>query len=444
MITKELQIDNLSSSFDDFFNDEENLVINLDDETVNENEEGWHILIVDDEPQVHEVTKMVLKTINFEDLPMVTHSAYSGIEAKEILKKNINFALILLDVVMETNESGLQLVNYIRKELKNKSVRIVLRTGQPGLSPEEDVVKKYDIDDYKSKSELTSQKLITSIYSSLRAYQEIIRIDKIVNEKIAEIVTLKDELEQSIVAARRIQTAMLPQVDYVSKYLSNFIVYYVPKDVVSGDFYWFTQYQDISFFANVDCSGHGVPGAMVSIFGYNLLNQIIENEHIFEPNEILKNLDSRLNKYLNKENEKANKFTMDISVLAIDHVNKHVSFSCANHTVFLILNNELIEIQGDKVHVGDNEGDSVQFTINELTLANDDKIFLFTDGITDQFGGSDDKKYGIKRLREILNTNKSKPLDTLMSLLTNEFDSWRANSTQTDDICFIGLQPFNK
>lgn len=146
--------------------------------------EYWKVLVVDDEKSVHTVTKIVLDTFIFDDKKIEILDAYSALEAKEILKEHSDIALILLDVVMETNEAGLDLVKYIRNEIKNLDVRIVIRTGQPGVAPEEKVIQEYDINDYKDKTELTSTKLFSTVYTSLRSYQNIINIVKLQQDKL--------------------------------------------------------------------------------------------------------------------------------------------------------------------------------------------------------------------------------------------------------------------
>ena len=133
----------------------------------------WNIMIVDDEKEIHNVTKLALNQFTFESRGINFISAYSGKEAKQLFQAHKDIALILLDVVMETDNAGLQVAKYIREELANQQTRIVLRTGQPGLAPEEKVIVEYDINDYKEKTELTRQKLFTTVVSSLRSYRQI-------------------------------------------------------------------------------------------------------------------------------------------------------------------------------------------------------------------------------------------------------------------------------
>jgi len=157
----------------------------------------WNILIVDDDKEVHDLTEMVFKKFTFEEKGINFEHAYSAFEAKNILKTSDNIALVLLDVVMEEIDSGLKLVQYIRDELQNDSVRIILRTGQPGVAPEEKIVRDYDINDYKSKSELSEMNLITTIISSLRSYSSLIRIKEEVAKNIAQEKKLTQQARTS-------------------------------------------------------------------------------------------------------------------------------------------------------------------------------------------------------------------------------------------------------
>lgn len=142
------------------------------------NKDCWNILIVDDEEIIHKITKMVLSEVIYKGMKINFISAYSGEEAKQILKEQSNIAIVLLDVVMETDDAGLQVAKFIREELKNKEIRIILRTGQPGQAPEKNVIDEYDINDYKEKTELTSQKLYTCIITGLHSYMDIQTIEK--------------------------------------------------------------------------------------------------------------------------------------------------------------------------------------------------------------------------------------------------------------------------
>ncbi|TDT72525.1 response regulator receiver domain-containing protein [Hypnocyclicus thermotrophus] len=174
-------------------------------ETIKNNEKNigkkkWKIIIADDEPDIHSVTKLVLKDFKYDNKKLELINCYNDKETKHALINNKDTAIILLDVVMNKNNSGLEIVKFIRNELNNRSIRIILRTGQPGLAPERNIILNYDINDYKEKTELTAQKLITSIISSLRAYKEIINIErnKLVLEKIISIAPKLFKLEHNL------------------------------------------------------------------------------------------------------------------------------------------------------------------------------------------------------------------------------------------------------
>ncbi len=139
---------------------------------------GWKIAIIDDEPEVHQVTRFVLRSLELEDRPLQFLSAYSGAEGLQLFEQHQDIAIAFVDVVMETDHAGLELIKQIRNQLNNHAVRIILRTGQPGQAPEDDVIRDYDINDYKAKTELTANKLRTCVYASLRSYRDIVTIEQ--------------------------------------------------------------------------------------------------------------------------------------------------------------------------------------------------------------------------------------------------------------------------
>ncbi|MEC4989980.1 MAG: response regulator [Oscillatoria sp. PMC 1068.18] len=186
--------ENLNSSKDEANQD---LVFAEEDTTESSSSETyWKLLIVDDDAQVHKVTQLALKNFVFENKKIEFFSAYSQAEAQEIINKHPDIALILLDIVMDKDDSGLELINYIRNYLKNEISRIIIRTGQPGKVPENTVILNYDVDSYKTKTELTKSKLITTVVTGLRAFREIEKLDRnkdnleaIITERTQELKT---------------------------------------------------------------------------------------------------------------------------------------------------------------------------------------------------------------------------------------------------------------
>lgn len=417
----------------------------IDDEAdveTREEDSKWRILIVDDEPDIHATSRLLLKGFTYLDRGLDIQSAYSGEEACRRLRDDEQYALILLDVVMEKDTAGLEVVEFVRNVLNNKHTRVVLRTGQPGVAPEEDIIIKYDIDDYKSKTELTVQKLHTLVVSSLRSYNETMRIEAIVQERTHELQEKNKEIMESIESALRIQTAILPSIEYINQFLPKFGIYYKPKDIVSGDFYWFSQLGSKSIVANVDCTGHGIPGAIMSVFAYNLLNQVVNFQAVTDPMRILAVLDAQLSTMLmnDKQTGKVSE-GMDMNIVTIDHSEGIVEFAGANRPLYHARNGVLTEYPGDKFPIGDHIVTDKQFSKHLIKLEPKDRIYLFTDGIVDQFGYESGKKYSTKRLKEFLQRTCDLNFSEQLVELNMEFESWRKNMQQTDDICFICIEP---
>lgn len=241
---------------------------------------GWRVLIVDDEPAMHVVTRLALSDLRFRDRGLSFLSAFSGAEAVQLLAREQDVALILLDVVMESEDAGLRVIRQVREQLGNDQVRIVLRTGQPGQAPERDVVLAYDINDYKEKTELTAQKLATTVVSSLRAYQaitEVARLNRELEQKVrertadleqkaAELRRSLEALEQGERAGRRVQFKLLPQSPkrFGDDQFSHLLQ---PSEIMSGDFVdYFPIAPGQVLFYIADVSGHGVASAFVTVY----------------------------------------------------------------------------------------------------------------------------------------------------------------------------------
>jgi len=212
---------------DELFFAEEEIEVEEKEERAN-----WKILVVDDEEEIHSVTKMVLSNLKFDNVGIDIISAYSGEEAKKKLKEIDGIALAFLDVVMETEHSGLDLVKYIREELKNDIIRIILRTGQPGQAPEREVIKNYEINDYKEKSELTSKKLYTSVITALRSYQNINTINKS-KRGLENIIKASGSLF-TIESVKKLANGILTQLTSILK-IEDGILYMEIKGLSTGE-----------------------------------------------------------------------------------------------------------------------------------------------------------------------------------------------------------------
>ncbi|MBN2519621.1 MAG: SpoIIE family protein phosphatase [Bacteroidales bacterium] len=434
---------------DDIFAPEDNLDYS---EPKHGDSHNWNILVVDDEEDVHAITHLSLSDFQYNKKSVFLLNAKSGEEAKEILNQRDDIALILLDVVMETANAGLELVKYIRNDLKNSIVRIILRTGQPGVAPENEVVKNYDINDYQTKADLTENRLYTIVTSSLRAYESLITIDnynrrleQMVEERTEEVKRKSNEIIESIKYASRIQGALLPSEEYLETTLNNYFVYYQPLNIVSGDFYWVKQIENITIIAVADCTGHGVPGAFMSILGIAFLNELITHRKHVTAAGYLTELRELIKKSLNQTGKDCEVVDgMDMTLVIIDKNQYKMHFAGANNKILILKNNkssatEIIEYKGDRMPVGIHIKEKSNFTNQEINIHKGDNLYMFSDGIIDQFGGENNKKFSLSQLKQILNEIQFLPMENQKRFIIEKFQNWKNNYYQIDDVLLMGI-----
>jgi serine phosphatase RsbU (regulator of sigma subunit) len=285
-----------------------------------------------------------------------------------------------------------------------------------------------------------------------RKQNEIIANQKLEVEKQKEVVDEKNKnITDSINYALRIQRSFLPKEDELKKYLGEHFIIYRPKDIVSGDFYWMTPVSnaenDLLVLAVGDCTGHGVPGAMMTMIGNTLLNQTIGNFAINTPAEALDFLNKELPKNLKKQNQQSEiKDGMDMVMCELDRKNMKMYFSGANNTLYLIRDNVLTEFKGDKQAISaSDEATKKPFTPHEIDIFEGDCFYMSTDGIADQFGGLAGKKFKSSRLKELLIRISDKEMIEQKKSVEAEIDEWMfpnatINYEQVDDICIIGFK----
>lgn len=270
-----------------------------------------------------------------------------------------------------------------------------------------------------------------------------------VTERTKELQEKNKDILSSITYAKRIQEAILPPLNEVKKHFPNSFIYYSPKDIVSGDFYWFGTKNNKCILAAVDCTGHGVPGAFMSMIGHNLLHQIVVKEDVIIPSEILNKLDKAVVKALKQDDNFDTKDGMDMSLIVFDKETKELEFAGAYRPLYLFKNKELIKIEADKYPIGG--GKQIQenklFTNHKIDITKGDIIYLFTDGYPDQFGGIDEqarglggKKIMVKKFQEIIKQNIDLDMQNQEGELKSYFNEWKGNLEQVDDILVIGIK----
>ncbi|MFC2103824.1 tetratricopeptide repeat protein [Bacteroidota bacterium] len=251
----------------------------------------------------------------------------------------------------------------------------------------------------------------------------------------------KRQITDSIEYASRIQTAILPPVDFISKVIPDYFILYKPRDIVSGDFYWITYKDGKIVVAVVDCTGHGVPGAFMSMLGFAFLNEIVNKERDLKANEILNYLRDYVKKSLRqtgKEDEA--KDGMDIALCIIDSDNLKLQYSGAYNPLYLIRNDDFITLKADRMPIGIHIIEKESFTNHEIDIQKDDIIYIFTDGYIDQFGGPKSSKFKLTPFKEMLISIKDRSLSEQKKLLEEEFNNWKGQRDQIDDVLIMGIK----
>jgi serine phosphatase RsbU (regulator of sigma subunit) len=282
---------------------------------------------------------------------------------------------------------------------------------------------------------------------SLRRSNQLLKEKELAGIEIAaqkEQLSLKNKnITESINYAKRIQEAMLPSPETFSKFLPESFVFYNPKDIVSGDFYWINQSGNKIFLAAVDCTGHGVPGALMSMIGNELIRNIINVQKITEPAQILDKLNYGISDSFNKEIDRITlKDGMDLSFCVLDLENKMLEFAGAFNPIYLVRDEKITEMRGNRYSVGLAEDPNRQkFTNHVVPLLKNDIIYMFTDGYVDQFGGPKDKKFMYRRFRHLLLTIHKLNMEQQLMIIKDTIEEWTGKMEQIDDILVIGFRP---
>ncbi|MDP1802608.1 MAG: two-component regulator propeller domain-containing protein [Bacteroidota bacterium] len=270
--------------------------------------------------------------------------------------------------------------------------------------------------------------------------------NKILENKVAErtreLEEKNNDITSSITYAKRIQEAILPSKDQIFKKLNRAFILYQPKDIVSGDFYWFAEKNGIKILAVVDCTGHGVPGAFMSMIGHNLLHQIVSEKGITDPADILNNLHKGVQEALRQgQNEINTNDGMDVSLITINDTTKEIKWAGANRPLITVdSTGEFLKFDGNKFPVGGAQLDINRvFTTQIIKLKNPAMAYLTSDGYADQFGGDRGKKYMVKRFHDLLCTIHLHSPDDQKKELMLSFNEWRQNHEQVDDVLVVGI-----
>jgi serine phosphatase RsbU (regulator of sigma subunit) len=290
---------------------------------------------------------------------------------------------------------------------------------------------------------------------NLKEYSE--EMEEKVRERTAEVVRQKEEIEKqseqiaelyeqvkdSILYAKRIQEAILPSKEEINHSLKQSMVLFRPKDIVSGDFYWFSEKHDRIIIAAADCTGHGVPGALMSMIGSSLLNEIVNEKGIIQPDEVLLALKHGVIKALNKHpSSDQTKDGMDIALCSIPRDGNIFDFAGANNPLWLVRDGDIIEFRGDRQPVGI-YGDNLDtpYTNHKVEVQQGDVVYIFSDGYADQFGGPSGKKFKYSQFKKLLIQINNEPMEVQKEILNTRIEEWMGDQEeQIDDILVVGIR----
>jgi serine phosphatase RsbU (regulator of sigma subunit) len=281
--------------------------------------------------------------------------------------------------------------------------------------------------------------VITFIFWNI-SFRKEVKLRLVAEEKLKETLNeveeKQKEITDSINYAKRIQEAILPSFDFIKMHLPNSFIYYQPKDIVAGDFYWAEKVGNDFFIAAADCTGHGVPGALVSVVCCNALNRTVNEFKLTEPGKILDKTRELVLESFSKNGGDI-KDGMDISLMSIN--GNTVKWAGANNPLWYYQNNELKEIKANKQPIGKTDNPEA-FTTHTIELKKGDSLYLFTDGFADQFGGPKGKKFKYKQLEDLLISSNDLSINEQHLTLKNTLNTWKGNLEQVDDICIIAIR----
>ncbi len=290
-----------------------------------------------------------------------------------------------------------------------------------------------------------------SVNKKLKLAEGELRAKKIVEAQRNKLAKIHREQTDSINYAKRIQECIMPQESFVRTFFHKAFVYYKPKNIVSGDFYCVYHRDGKTFVVAGDCTGHGVPGAFISILGIDHLYNIIMKHKVDDAGEILTALHNELHETIFKNNSHNDEFNegMDVTISVVYHDERRINFAGAMNNMYLIRDNEITTYRGDRVSIGtsltiEGEERDVHFSRQMVYCEPGDMIYMFSDGYVDQFGGPEQKKFKVRRFKHLLLNIYDLPSRDQKIVIHQKHDEWRGNNEQTDDMIIVGFEPWQK
>lgn len=284
------------------------------------------------------------------------------------------------------------------------------------------------IEQYKAENKKLKERLISSMRE--------------LTQRNEQLLAHQRDLDDSISYAERIQTAIMPPDHLIKAALPESFIFYLPRDVVSGDFYFVEKVGDEVIFAAVDCTGHGIPGALISVIGFNYLHRAVVENGLSIPSEILQYLDVGVNERLRQtDNESGVNDGMELGLCSLNTKTRLLQYSGAYNPMYIVSKGELTIVKADKLEIGVNpDGVADDYTNHTIQLEKGDCVYLFSDGFADQFGGPKGKKFMYKQLRDVLVENSKRDMSDQKKILNSIFHNWKGSEEQVDDVLLIGVR----
>ncbi len=295
----------------------------------------------------------------------------------------------------------------------------------------------------KSEIEITKDQLAEKVEEIHQQNEEIKVQRDSLSQKTKELERTYNQIRSSIYSAERIQNAILDKPQEIMRHVNDGFIFFAPRDIVSGDFYWYSHKGAETIIAAVDCTGHGVPGAFMTMLGNSLLNQIVNENYITEPSEILTLLDAKVQETLHQQERDTSHDGMDMTLININRYTQKVIFAGAKNPLYYVKNNVLHQIKGTNIPIGSTKfKKNHQFKSHEIEIEGGEVFYLQSDGFQDQFGGEvkNRKKYMKTRYKDFLLEISSLPLSEQCQALEKEFRTWKGENSQTDDVLVMGIK----
>jgi sigma-B regulation protein RsbU (phosphoserine phosphatase) len=385
------------------------------------------VLIVDDNVKNLQVLGEFLKQEG-----LLVEFALDGKGALKWLE-NKKFDLILLDIMMPGMD-GYEVCSIIKGTPEISEIPVIFITAD---TAPESIVKGFESGavDYITKP-FIQKELLIRVKTQLRIKKSQEQIISFLNEIEEKNRNINDSIEY----ARYIQEAIIGTSDVNMAFLPENFVFNLPKDILSGDFYWINKIGNKIVVAVMDCTGHGVPGALMSILGITLLNEIILDEKIISPEKILESLRKKIVVSLGERLGYGRiKDGIEGSVICFDQGSGELEFSGSFNPLIITQAGQISVIKADRLPIGYYEIKG-NFTLTKIKLEPKDTIYMFSDGLIDQFGGPSNKRFMLKYLKEILLTNYYKTMARQKEIITDTFNHWKGDAVQTDDILVMGIR----